>query len=90
MPTLNRLISVRGPRFYLDGDEVMFVNHLDGSTREGPRAATEEDRRSFPEAYAAMGEDGVGRPLVSFSEPEGGKPAPAPKPYAERRARAAS
>jgi len=52
MPALRRSVSIRGARFYQDGDEVMFVRHLDASTREGPRAATDEDRAGHPEAWA--------------------------------------
>jgi len=56
MPTLQRSVSIRGARFYREGGQVMFVRHLDASTREGPRAATDEDRVAHPEAWAALGE----------------------------------
>lgn len=91
MPALQRSISLRGPRFYIDGDTLMFVNHLDGSTRDGPRPATVADRDAHPDAYA-KGEGGADtpfKPLLTFSDPEEGRPAPEPGPHAQRRARAA-
>jgi hypothetical protein len=54
MPTLQRRVSMRGPRFYREGDELMFVHHLDGSTQIGPRPATDEDRATHAEALAAL------------------------------------
>ena len=54
MPALQRSVSVRGARFYPEGDEVMFVRHLDASTREGPRFATEADKAAHAEAWAAF------------------------------------
>jgi hypothetical protein len=56
MPTLQRSLSIRGARFFRDGDQVMFVRHLDASTREGPRPATDEDRVSHPDAWAELGD----------------------------------
>ena len=52
MPALQRSVSLRGARFYRDGEEVVFVRHLDASTREGPRPATDEDRAGHPDAWA--------------------------------------
>ena len=52
MPALQRSVSMRGARFYRDGEEVVFVRHLDASTREGPRPATDEDRADHPDAWA--------------------------------------
>ncbi len=57
MPTLQRSLSMRGARFYRDGEEVMFVHHVDASTREGPRPATDEDRLAHPEEWAVLGGD---------------------------------
>ncbi len=54
MPTLQRSVSIRGARFYREGEEVMFVRHLDASTREGPRPATDEDRAVHPDAWMAF------------------------------------
>ena len=51
MPTLQRSVSIRGARFYREDDQVMFVRHLDASTREGPRPATDEDKAAHPEAW---------------------------------------
>lgn len=61
MPALSRMLTAtRGPRFYGaseeddDGEAVpvlMFVNYLDGSTRDGPRHATEEDAVAHPKAW---------------------------------------
>jgi hypothetical protein len=56
MPTLQRSVSQRGARFYQEGDELMFVRHLDASTREGPRPATAEDRSAHPEAWKSFAE----------------------------------
>lgn len=52
MPALQRSVSIRGARFYQDGEEVAFVRHLDASTREGPRPATDADRAEHPDAWA--------------------------------------
>ena len=54
MPALQRSVSMRGARFYRDGEEVVFVHHLDASTREGPRLATDEDRAAHPDEWAAF------------------------------------
>jgi hypothetical protein len=54
MPTLQRSVSMRGARFYREGEELMFVRHLDASTREGPRPATDDDRADCPDAWAAF------------------------------------
>lgn len=72
MPSLQRSITKRGPRFYEDGGKLMFVNVVDGSTRDGPRVATAADKKAHPAALAAMGtmDDGLGRPLVTFQDPE--------------------
>ncbi len=91
MPALERRISLRGARFWIDGGELMFCNQIDGSTRDGPRPATSADRDAFPEAYnaaaAGVEHDGLGKPMLSAVDPEI-IPPPAPKPYAERRNRA--
>ncbi len=60
MPMLQRSVSIRGARFYRDGEGVMFVRHLDASTREGPRPATDADRSAHPEAWTAFGGDPPG------------------------------
>lgn len=73
MPALQRSISLRGPRFWKDGDKVMFVNHLDGSTQDGPREATKADVKDHAKAHAAFKagiEPDPFTPLVSFSDPE--------------------
>jgi hypothetical protein len=54
MPTLQRNVSMRGSRFYREGDQVLFVRHLDASTREGPRPATDDDRAEHPDAWATF------------------------------------
>ena len=54
MPALQRSVSMRGARFYLDGERVMFVRHLDGSTREGPRVAAAADQEAHAEAWRAF------------------------------------
>ncbi len=67
MPVLERRISLRGPRFWRDGQVVMFERHLDGSTREGPRPATDADRAAHPEAFAALDAvtaDAPGKPPI--------------------------
>ena len=62
MPALQRSVSIRGARFYHEGDEVMFVRHLDASTREGPRAATDEDKAAHPDAWAKFSREPVKTP----------------------------
>ena len=57
MPALQRSVSQRGARFYRDGDEVMFVHHIDASTREGPRKAAKQDSLAHPEAWAEFQSD---------------------------------
>jgi hypothetical protein len=72
MPTLERRISLRGPRFWLDDGALMFANQLDGSTRDGPRAATDEDKAAHPSALAmveTVTADPPGRPLVTAIDP---------------------
>ena len=54
MSVLNRSINLRGPRFFVDDGRLMFVMHLDASTREGPRAATKDDSLAHPEAWAVF------------------------------------
>jgi hypothetical protein len=65
------MIGLRGPRFWHDGGVIRFVNHLDSSTRDGPREATEADKVAHPEAFAKLGADadGIGVPMVAFKEP---------------------
>lgn len=41
-----------GPRFFREGDEVMFEFWVDASTRQGPRPMTENDQRAYPDAWA--------------------------------------
>ena len=53
MPALQRSIAVRGPRFFMDGEHLMFVRHLDASTREGPRKATPADKKAYADAWDA-------------------------------------
>lgn len=65
MPALSRMVSIRGPRFWHDDEgQLLFVNHLDGSTRDGPRPATAADKKAHPEAYAES--------KTSTAEPPGG------------------
>jgi hypothetical protein len=81
----------RGPRFFERDGELMFENVIDGSTRFGPRPATDEDRARYPGAYAQMGDDPqINPPLVTYVEPEGGRDPEPSRPHAERRARARS
>jgi hypothetical protein len=72
MPALERRISLRGPRFWRDGAVLMFERQLDGSTREGPRPATDADRAAWPEALAAadtLSAEAPGERLVSARDP---------------------
>ena len=71
MPALERMHGPRGPRFWLDGDILRFANHLDASTRDGPRDATDADVAAHPDAYAKLGgeADGLGAPMVQFKAP---------------------
>ena len=73
MPALQRNVSLRGAKFYRQGGKLMFILHLDASTRVGPREATGEDMDAWPEAFAhfeAGDEGGAMGPLVSFSDPK--------------------
>ena len=72
MPALQRSVSVRGAKFYRQGGKLMFVLHIDASTRVGPREALADDLDAHPEAFAVFEADDDGGalgPLVSFSEP---------------------
>jgi len=60
-PVLSRQVCLRGPRFYPERGKAMFVNHIDASTREGPREATDEDRAAHPKAWAAYRKSEPGR-----------------------------
>lgn len=75
MPVLQRNNAPRGPRFYKDDGKLLFVNILDGSTREGPRPATADDKATHAEAFEVFksGEEPAfpgSKPLVSFVTPE--------------------
>lgn len=90
-PVLSRQVALRGPKFYRDGANVMFVNHLDASTREGPREATTADAEAHPKAFEAFVGDGGAepfRPLLAFSDPPSGKPPRERGPHEQRRAAA--
>ena len=89
MPALERRISLRGPRFWIEDGKLMFCNQIDGSTRDGPRDATPADKASFPDAYAKgpAGDDAGLGSMLSVSNPET-MPAEPPRPFAERRERA--
>lgn len=52
MPALLRNSSPRGPRFYEDDGELLFMHVFDPNTVDGPRHATDEDRVAHPAAYA--------------------------------------
>lgn len=80
MPALERRLGPRGPRFWMDGATLMFANQFDGSTRDGPREATDEDIRLHHDAHEAslvVITDDTGReiaaapgvPLVTFKTP---------------------
>lgn len=95
MPALQRSTVVRrGPRFWL-GEEgkTMFELVLDGSTRFGPREATGDDKEEHQDAYERFLGGDEGGPSAGVTvravDPEV-KPAPPPKPHAERRATAAA
>ena len=92
MPALQRSISLRGPRFFADGAAIMFVNHLDGSTRDGPRQATAEDQAAHPAAWASYeaddGRDPLKPTLVAIDPPDG-RPEPEEGPHARKRREAA-
>ena len=77
MPALMRSIAIKGPRFYTDNGALMFVNHIDASTRDGPREATDADMLAFPDAFEASGEERTeapGAPMITVKDPPGGKP----------------
>ena len=97
MPVLERLIGLRGPKFYeVAGDDdsrtLMFVNYMDSNTRDGPRPATEDDSLAHPEAWTAFtkelqgeGADAPFRAMVTFTDPEDGPPPREPSANATRR-----
>ena len=89
MPALSRMVSIRGPRFWRDGDKLMFVNHLDASTRDGPREASAADIDAFADAFEAFEGEDTGAPLgplVSFKTPQINRTDTTPdRPHARRR-----
>lgn len=79
MAVVRRSGGPRGPRFYQDGDALMFVNVIDGMTQDGPRVATDDDQAGHPDALAIYrGEkpDPMASfaPIVKFADPPGGAP----------------
>jgi hypothetical protein len=74
MPALQRRVSLRGPRFWSEGERVLFVHHLDGSTRIGPREAEEADKAAHAGAWADFEARRAAepfKPLVAFADPPG-------------------
>jgi hypothetical protein len=69
---LARQLNVRGPRFWRDGERLMFVNHYDAFTHDGPREATDADKAAHGEALARL-EAGAAEtplaPLVTVRDP---------------------
>ena len=51
---LARQLNVRGPRFWRDGETLMFVNHYDAFTHDGPREATDADKEAHAGALARL------------------------------------
>lgn len=43
-----------GPRFFSEGDQIMFEFAIDGSNKIGPRPATDADKAKHPKAWAAF------------------------------------
>lgn len=94
-PVMNRTIALRGPKFYRDGEDrakVLFVNHIDSSTREGPREAMETDAVGHPDAWQRFVAEEAGiepqtplRPLVSFVDPPEGLPKRQKGPHEQKR-----
>jgi hypothetical protein len=86
MTAVNRVLGLRGPRFYWGADDagqpqMMFIRIYDASTREGPRPATRADSEAHVQAWAAFVQETNGipearRPMFSFADPEEGPPAP--------------
>jgi len=86
MPALERQMVIRGPKFFMDGDTVKFVHHLDGSTRIGPRELAPEDPDVYAEAWKAFSDEqkGMGqpeplRPMVTFETLDGTEKPPEPR-----------
>lgn len=98
MTAHNRRMSLRGPMFWVDEitgsngkpvSTVMFCNTLDASTRDGPRAATPQDRLDHPEAWAAVASDKFEQdPLERIKAEKVGTISTPPTPHADRRAAA--
>lgn len=98
MTAHNRRMSLRGPKFWVDeipGPDgklkptVMFCLTLDSSTRDGPRAATPEDRINHPEAWAEVASEDFEIDPLALIKAEKADPVPTPEtPYADRRAAA--
>jgi hypothetical protein len=83
MPVVRRSNAPRGPRFYQDDGNLMFLNVVDSMTQDGPREATDEDRLSNPQAweiFEGTRPDPVAAfaPMVQFADPPGGRPAEKP------------
>lgn len=46
-----QVLVAPGPRFFLDGADLMFEHVIDGSNRIGPRLARPRDKDDHPEAW---------------------------------------
>lgn len=62
----------RGPRFFREGEGLMFEFIIDASNVVGPRPATEGDKRNHLEAWEAFEED---EPRLVATEHHQGQPA---------------
>ena len=74
MPALQRSVSMKGAKFYRQGGKLMFVLHIDASTRDGPREATAEDLDAYPDAFAAFEEDDDGGAIGPLARAEADPP----------------
>lgn len=63
-----------GPRFFRDGDDVMFEFVIDGSNVIGPRKATDADKEKHSRAWAELNgeilpeEEPAVPPVVAFGK----------------------
>ncbi len=80
MPALKRSINIRGPHFYAEDGMLMFVNHFDASTRDGPRAATKDDSLEHPEAWSKFVTEVEAAERAENTQAEMNKRDPRPNP----------
>jgi hypothetical protein len=69
-PVCDVRIATKGPRFFRNGDQVMFEIQLDSRSKIGPRPMTASDKDQYPVAWEAFrdGERSAAEPIKPLIE----------------------